>query len=257
MSRESAGAAIRTLREARDWSLADFAEATGVSIMGLSYLERGARKPHKATVQKVENGLGLPLGSYARLVVAQDADAELAELLASQPANEIRRSTPPIVVDRSTDTSVFEGFAEAQLDALRAVIERLPAPTSNEYETYIRSVITQCVKAELLAANSWRVAVNAGAPADGALMNHLQALEATRLHLLALLPASLGSQLDVACSQSTLPEPVLAAMLGMSVEQLWDSRNQAGVPSSAVARVRAFVGIPRPRTTSRTVSDSR
>ena len=58
MSRESAGAAIRELRESRDWSLADFSSATGVSIMGLSYLERGARKPHKGTVQKVENGLG-------------------------------------------------------------------------------------------------------------------------------------------------------------------------------------------------------
>ena len=73
MSRESAGAAIRELREARDWSLADFASVTGVSIMGLSYLERGARKPHKSTVQKVENGLGLPTGTYSRLVVAADS----------------------------------------------------------------------------------------------------------------------------------------------------------------------------------------
>ena len=62
MSRAAAGAAIRALRESRDWSLADLAAATGVSIMGLSYLERGARKPHKGTVQKVENGLGLPPG---------------------------------------------------------------------------------------------------------------------------------------------------------------------------------------------------
>ena len=56
MSRESAGAAIRALRESRDWSLAELASATGISIMGLSFLERGARKPHKSTVQKVENG---------------------------------------------------------------------------------------------------------------------------------------------------------------------------------------------------------
>jgi transcriptional regulator with XRE-family HTH domain len=242
VSRESAGAAIRSLREARDWSLADLAAATGVSIMGLSYLERGARKPHKSTVQKVENGLGLPPGSYARLVVAQDGDAEFAELLAGRTAEVIRRAAPPIVVDRNTDTSVFEGFAEAQLEALNAVIQRLPSPASNEYETYIRSVIAQCVKAELLAANSWRVAVNAGAPADGPLISHLQALEATRLHLLGLLPASLSSQLDLACARSPLPEPVLAAMLGMSVEQLWNSRNQEGIPPGAVARVRAFVG---------------
>ena len=73
VSRESAGAAIRALRESRDWSLADLASATGVSIMGLSFIERGARKPHKSTVQKVENGLGLPTGTYSRLVVAADS----------------------------------------------------------------------------------------------------------------------------------------------------------------------------------------
>ena len=64
MTREAAGAAVRALRESRDWSLADFAAATGVSIMGLRYLERGARKPHTGTVQTVENGLGLPPGTY-------------------------------------------------------------------------------------------------------------------------------------------------------------------------------------------------
>src|SRR6201988_2985134 len=85
VSRESAGAAIRGLRESRDWSLADLAAATGVSIMGLSFIERGARKPHKSTVQKVENGLGLPPGTYSRLLVAADPDAELARLVAAQP----------------------------------------------------------------------------------------------------------------------------------------------------------------------------
>ncbi len=98
MSRESAGAAIRALRESRDWSLADLAAATGVSIMGLSYLERGARKPHKGTVQKVENGLGLPPGTYSRLLVAADPDAELgpadgrADTTADDRRDALRRS---------------------------------------------------------------------------------------------------------------------------------------------------------------------
>src|SRR6516225_9067392 len=87
VSRESAGAVIRELRESRDWSLADFSAATGVSIMGLSYLERGARKPHKGTVQKVENGLGLPPGTYSRLVVAADPVAELERLTAVTPVD--------------------------------------------------------------------------------------------------------------------------------------------------------------------------
>lgn len=155
MSRESAGAAIRALRESRDWSLADLAAATGVSTMGLSYLERGARKPHKSTVQKVENGLGLPPGTYSRLLVAADPDAELARLIAAQPSNPTAvRRAGAVVVDRHSDTDVLEGYAEAQLDAIKSVIDRLPATTSNEYETYILSVIAQCVKAEMLAASS-------------------------------------------------------------------------------------------------------
>lgn len=240
MSREAAGAAIRTLREARDWSLADLAEATGVSIMGLSFLERGARKPHKSTVQKVENGLGVPPGTYARLVVAEDTATEVAELLSPRPAPSPVAAPGPVVVTRKNDTVVFEGYAEAQIEALKALIDRLPAPTSNEYETYIRNVVAQCVKAELLTANSWRVAVNAGADADGPLLAHVHALESIRAQLMGLLPASLSSQFDRACATAALPETVIAALLGITTEQLWDIRNQGPVPAGALARIRAF-----------------
>ncbi|MCE3508004.1 hypothetical protein LCD27_14965, partial [Staphylococcus aureus] len=81
-------------------------------------------------------------------------------------------------------------------------IDRLPATTSNEYETYILSVIAQCVKAEMLAASSWRVAVNAGADSTGRLMEHLRALEATRGALLERMPTSLSARFDRACAQS-------------------------------------------------------
>jgi len=241
MSREAAGAAIRALREARDWSLADLAAATGVSIMGLSYLERGARKPHKGTVQKVENGLGLPPGTYFRLLVADDADAELAQLTSSAgPQMRAARPAGAIVVDRHSDTEVLEGYAEAQLDALRSVIARLPSEASDEYETYILSVITQCVKAEMLAASSWRVAVNAGADHAARLMAHLQALEATRIDLLQRMPGSLTARFDRACAQSPLPEPVIAALIGVVPDELWDIRNRGVIPPGALARVRAF-----------------
>lgn len=240
MSREAAGAAIRALRESRDWSLADLAAATGVSIMGLSYLERGARKPHKGTVHKVEDGLGLPPGTYTRLVLADDPDAELAELLtrADQrpPAG---RDTPR--VDRHSDADVLEAHAEAHLDSLNSLMARLPAETSNEYETYIRSVIAQCVKAEMLAANSWRVAVNAGAESTGRLMDHLRSLEAIRTGLLERMHASLGARFDRACARSGLPEAVVATLLGVSAEELWDIRNRGVVPPGALPRVRAFV----------------
>ncbi|HET9876867.1 MAG TPA: helix-turn-helix transcriptional regulator [Mycobacterium sp.] len=239
MSRESAGAAIRALRESRDWSLADLAAATGVSIMGLSFLERGARKPHKGTVQKVENGLGLPPGTYARLLAAEDPDAELAQLVATKPAP-APRATGAVVVDRHSGTEVLEGYAEAQLDALRSVIARLPPQTSDEYETYILSVIAQCVKAEMLAASSWRVAVTAGADPAGRLMQHLRALEETRRALLQRMPTSLSTRFDRACAQSPLPDPVIAALLGVSSEEMWDIRNRAVIPPGALPRVRAF-----------------
>ncbi len=242
VSRETAGAAIRTLRESLDWSLADLSGATGVSIMGLSYLERGARKPHKSTVQKVENGLGLAPGSYSRLVVAEDPDAELAQLIAATKPNQAPRIRHPgaVVVDRHSDTQVLEEYAEAQLEALRSVIDRLPPHTSDEYETYILSVIAQCVKAEMLAASSWRVAVNAGADPAGRLMRHLRALEATRSALLERMPTSLGTRFDQACARSPMPEPVVAALLGVTSDEIWDIRNRGVIPPGALPRVRAF-----------------
>jgi transcriptional regulator with XRE-family HTH domain len=241
VSRESAGATLRALRESRDWSLAELATATGVSVMGLSYLERGARKPHKSTVQKVENGLGLPPGTYSRLLVAADPDAELARLIAAQPAEPMSpRRAGTVVIDRHSDTELFEGYAEAQLDAIKSVIDRLPATTSNEYETYILSVVTKCVKAEMLTAGSWRVAVNAGADSTDRLMEHLEALEATRSELLERMPTSLGARFDRACAQSSLPETIIAALLGVGSDDMWDIRNRGVIPAGVLPRVRAF-----------------
>jgi len=242
VSRESAGAAIRELRESRNWSLADFSSVTGVSVMGLSYLERGARKPHKSTVQKVENGLGLPTGTYSRLVVAADPVAELERLTAAPaPRPTSARTDGPIVVVRhNTDTEVLESYAEAHLDSIKSAIERAPAKTSNEYETYILSVIEQCVKAEMLAANSWRLAVNADAESAARLMRHLEELEAIRSELLQRVPMSLSARLDRACAQSRLPEAVIATLLGVSTADMWDIRNRGVIPPGALPRVRAF-----------------
>ncbi|MBU3750828.1 MAG: helix-turn-helix transcriptional regulator [Mycobacterium sp.] len=242
MSRESAGAAIRALRESRDMSLADLAAATGVSIMGLSYLERGARKPHKGTVQKVENGLGLPPGTYARLLTADDPDAELAQFPVSpEPSKAEVGSRGSVTVSRHSDADVLEAHAEAHLDSLNSLIARLPAETSNEYETYILTVIGQCVKAELLAANSWRVAVNAGADSADRLMVHLKTLESIRSGLLARMPDSTGARLDRACRRSALPDAVIAALLGMSAEEMWDIRNKGLIPPGTLPRIRAFI----------------
>lgn len=144
------------------------------------------------------------------------------------------------MVSRHNDADVLEGHAEAHLESLRSLITRLPAETSNEYETYIQSVIAQCVKAEMLAANSWRVAVNAGADSASRLMDHLRALDGMRSGLLARMPGSISARFDRACTQSALPEPVIAALLGVSVEEMWDIRNRGVIPPGALPRVRAF-----------------
>jgi transcriptional regulator with XRE-family HTH domain len=241
-NREAAGAAFRALRESREWSLADLAAATGVSVMGLSYLERGVRKPHKGTVQKVENGLGLPPGTYSRLAFSAKPDDELKQLLEMESGE--NRSTEqfvPLPVKRHGDADVLEAHAEAHLESLHSLIARLPPETSNEYKTYILSVIAQCVKAELLAANSWRVAVNAGAESAANLMTHLKELESIRTSLLARLPGTTGAQFDSACTRSGLPEAVIAALLGLTVDDIWEIRNRGTVPPDALLRVRAFV----------------
>ncbi|MGI9125177.1 MAG: helix-turn-helix domain-containing protein [Mycobacterium sp.] len=242
MNREAAGAALRALRESRELSLADLAAATGVSIMGLSYLERGARKPHKGTVQKVENGLGLPPGTYSRLLVADDPVAELAQLMPG-PAARAAQSPGPggIVVSRHSDVDVLEAHAQAHIESLTSLAERLPAETSNEYETYILSVIAQCVTAEMLTANSWRVAVNAGAESADRLMDQLRTLEGIRTALLARMPGSISARLDAACRNSALPAAVIAALLGVTTEEMWDIRNRGRIPPGALPRVRAFV----------------
>lgn len=243
VSRETAGAAIRALRESRDWSLADLAAATGVSTMGLSYLERGTRKPQKATVQKVENGLGLPPGTYFRLVVADDPDAALAQLLASPPAPQAggRGGPGTVVLSTHNVAEVLEASAEAQRESLDSLIQRLPRETSNEYESVIQSAIAQCVKAEKLAANSWRVAVDTAAgPSADRLMAHLKAMEEIRCGLLARMPGSIGAQFDLACARSGLPDPVIAALLGVTAEEMWDIRTRGVIPAAALPRVSAF-----------------
>jgi hypothetical protein len=92
----------------------------------------------------------------------------------------------------------------------------------------------------MLAASSWRVAVNAGADSTGGLMEHLRAMEATRGALLKRMPTSLSARFDRACAQSSLPETIIAALLGVGSDEMWDIRNCGVIPPGALPRVRAF-----------------
>lgn len=245
MSRHKAGAAIRTLRESRSWTLADLAAATGISIMGLSNLERGTRKPHRSTITKLENGLGLPSGTYALLTLSADPNTEVAQLISANTETPTTSQTaaPP---HPNTETSTFQDYAEAQLAQLNSVITQLPPAPSREHETYLRSVLDQCVKAEMLAATSWRVTINSGGDPKGPLLHHLKAADTLRTELLARLPDNPSAQFDRACTASSLPEPVLAALVGISTDDLWQIRSTGHIPANALPRIRAFLDTTTP-----------
>jgi transcriptional regulator with XRE-family HTH domain len=245
VSMVDAGAAIRRLRESRNMSLARMSAVSGVSTMGLSYLERGVRKPRRDTIRKLEVALGLPSGTYNRLATAQNPHAELQALMetASSAAREV------VVVGRRRDTTaLFDGYAEAQISALQAVISRLPSQTASDYESYIAYVYEQCLKAERLTANSWRVAAQSESSDAARLAGHLETLELTRQSLVTRLEGrSLSAQLDMACVRSPLSDYTIAEMLDTTAEQLWRWRNQEAIPGEAVELVQAFVATSRDR----------
>jgi transcriptional regulator with XRE-family HTH domain len=246
MSREAAGAALRTLRESRDWSLADLAEASGVSVMGLSFLERGARKPHKATIHKVENALGLPPGTYVRLLEAADAQAEARRLLADSTTGPT--PTPvAVTVDAGIDTSVFHEYAASQRDMLQTLIDHLPPPHDNRYENEVTKVLSHCVRNERLAVDAWRSVATTGGESAGTLLELIGSLEAMRRSLLDRLSDSVSARLDRACRAADLPESLLCALLGIESAQLWDMRNGGAIPPHVLRRVRAFIDATLPR----------
>ena len=81
------GPRVRALRQARRWTLAQLAAASGLSEAHVSRLESGSRQPSLATALAVASGLGVPL----------------AELLGHE---EVDRS----VVLRGGAAPVFESF---------------------------------------------------------------------------------------------------------------------------------------------------
>ena len=66
----------------------------------------------------------------------------------------------------------------------------------------------------MLAASSWRVAVNAGADSTGRLMQHLRALEATRTALLERMPEATLHSLHAAPVTNLPPDTALPRVAG-------------------------------------------
>ena len=92
----------------------------------------------------------------------------------------------------------------------------------------------------MLAADSWRVAVNADADSADRLMQHLAESGGRSRRPARRVPMSLSARLDRACVESSLPEAVIAALLGVTAAEMWDIRNRGVIPPGAVPRVRAF-----------------
>lgn len=246
VNRDAAGAALRALREARDLSLSDLAASSGVSQMGLSYFERGIRKPRKDTIHKIELALGLPAGTYQRLVFAEDPVKELQAITSTAAVAQAQAKAAVadglVVGKRRASTALLGEYAEAQIESLNGVITRMPPETATDFESYIAFVIDRCIQTEGLTADSWRVAAHADAGDAARLMAHLEMLESTRQSLLARLESrSLSAKLDGVCNRSPLPDSIIAQLLGTTAEDLWVWRNHGTIPGDAIELVQAFV----------------
>lgn len=250
MNREAAGAALRQLREDRDLSLNDLSAATGLSPMALSYLERGIRKPRKDTTGKLEEGLGLPLGTYQRLVFAADPGAELQKIVSVARAVDppVRNHrTNGVTVGRRSATGALLGFASSNIDTITDLIERVPLETAPDFEDYVSSVIDRCIQTGALMMDSWRLTVNANSPDAVQLMHYLHTIEATRQALVArLVTRSLAAKLEVACHTSPLPDVLIAQLLDATAEDLWLWRNHGAIPADAIDAVQAFIATDVP-----------
>lgn len=234
-------------------SLQDLHTASGVSMMGLSYMERGIRKSRKDTIGKVEEALGLPPGTYQRLLFANDASAELEKIVAMSraPVPPVREhTTNGVVVGRRSATGALLGFAGANIETLTTLVERIPPAAAPDFETTVAQVIDRCIETEALTVDSWRLAVGAESPGDAdRLMGYLHTIESTRRDLVARLAGrNLAAKLDVACNASPLPDAVIAQMLGASAEDVWVWRNQGVIPGDAIDAVQAFVSYVDPPT---------
>jgi transcriptional regulator with XRE-family HTH domain len=245
--RQAAGGAIRTLRQRREMSIQELADMSGVSSMGISYLERGMRKVRKGTARKVEQALSLPDGTYRRLLVAADADAELQSILAT--TNQV---TVAVVGGKASPgrspSALLQSYAAAQIELLDVLLlARSPGSSEPDVDA-TEHWLARCVLAMGLTADSWRVCATSDASAAGALLDYLEDFEVTRRALTGRLSeASAGAVLDLACADTGLPDAVVARLFGVSAEELWSWRcGGAAIPAAALELVHAFTAERQP-----------
>ncbi|WP_157976452.1 helix-turn-helix domain-containing protein [Parahaliea mediterranea] len=106
------GRRLRQLRKDHDWTLAEVAEKTGISVGTLSKLEHGKTQLNFTSVNKLANGLGLPVTDLTNPVSAMQG----------------RRAITP-------------GGQGAVFEALDMEYEVLCSDVSNHQQGYLKAVV--------------------------------------------------------------------------------------------------------------------
>jgi transcriptional regulator with XRE-family HTH domain len=238
-----AGAALRRWRERNGLKLLHIASRTGLDITQLSYLERGIRKPQRRSIEKLETGMGWRPGFFQELSAIPDEPDTLDRML--DEIHETPQRTRKASA-RVSETGVLEDYAKSSIENLNTLIHQLPAPDTPRFSRIVAAALGQCGKDEILAADSWRISALTERDTAGRLLDMLATLENTRIDLLNRLPDSACARFDQACRRSGWPEAVIAALTGLSPDEIWQVRCGAAVPEGKNARVAAFIKALKP-----------
>ena len=76
-------------------------------------------------------------------------------------------------------------------------------------------------------------------------MAHIIAAERIRSDLINRLSGSTAERFERACAGCELPDPVVAALIGVTVVEMWEIRTGGPIPPAALPRINAFLeGLP-------------
>lgn len=135
-------ATLKTLRQARGWSLTRCAQATGVSKAMLGQIERGESSPTVATLWKIATGFGVSLSAFLVGELPRAASA----------------SAPPLRDSAGMQVSVLVPF-DAQLGMEMFAIELAPGACS-ESSTHGSCVVEHVIVLDgvmsVSEAGQWR-----------------------------------------------------------------------------------------------------
>ena len=220
MSSADVGAAVRRWRKRRELTLEALSARTSLDVNRLSLFERGLRKPHKSTIERLENGLGWPPGFFQELAAAGDDPAVLDEMIAG-----VCEAKPRVRVTAGLrQPNVAEGYAEGMLGMLEKFIAQLPEPDHPTFGYAVAAALEQCGKAQVLACKSWWMAAVGDRDSAGRLLAMLADLESKRVGLLKQVPTAVGSRFEQACARSGFSDALIVGLTGVTLDELWDIR---------------------------------